>query len=252
MCCGVLALLLLVGGCRRAEPVRVVADPALKGALDELAPLFREQYAGGWNVQYQESAAIQQLPADDFPHVVLTVEPVAQHLLKGGLVEESTMRTFAGDLLTVVTPRSRPLGLAKVGDLVITLFKGIGVGDKGTSVGYYATQALIADGAQGKIKEQLKEYSSLAEIVEAVGSASIDFGMVYASTAAQNKELAVAMTIPEDLYQDIRYSAVASKAAAQKSGVVELLKFLAEDEKTQQILGSYGYLDRKTAMDETK
>jgi len=235
-----------------AGPVRVWADPALKTALDKLEPDFKKKHPTGWEVAYKESADIAKLSAADHPDVVLTVEPVAQKLFGGGVVDESTARTFAGDMLTVITSRSKPLSLAKLGDLVMTAFKGLGVGADGTSEGYYAQQALLADGAKAKIKDQIKPYASMDELVAAVGSASIDFGMVYASTAAQHKEVAIATVVPEDLYEDIKYVAVASKDAAKRHGVVELLKLLGEDAATQKLLGSYGYMDRAAAMIDNK
>lgn len=252
---GVIALAVFLAGCKpgpEAGPVKVWADPALKAALEKLAPQLRKHHPEGWEMEYKESAAIARLSAADLPDVVLTVEPVAQELLKGGQLDESTMRTFAGDLLAVVTPRAKPLDLPKLGDLVVTHFNKIGVGSKDTSEGYYAKQALIADGAMARVKDQIKEYGSVDELVDAVGSGTIDFGLVYASTAAQHKELAVATTIPEDLYQDIRYTAVATKVAAGNHGVVELLKLLAEDPEGQKVFGSFGFVDRATAMQETK
>jgi molybdate transport system substrate-binding protein len=249
---GALALGLFLVGCEQAEPVTVIADPALQVPLEQLAPEFRQVYGGGWRIEYRESAALQQLTADSQPDVLLTVEPTAQSLLKNGLLDESSMRTFAGDRLVVVSARDKPRALGSVGDLVMTMFSSIAVGRPDTSAGLYGEQALIADGAHGKIQDKIKLYGSLAEICSVVASSESSYGIVFASTAAQNPKLAVSTTVPEDLHQDIKYTAVAAKGAAEKPGVVALLKLLAEEPETQQLLGSYGYLDRMAALQEAK
>ena len=248
-------MFVLCAGCKaggEGGPVKVWADPALKVPLLRLAPEFGKRHPGGWEITFKETAEMRKLSAESHPDVALTVEPVAQELLKSDQFDESTMRTFAGDLLTVVTPRKKPLALGKVGDLIVTQFNSIAVGTDGTAEGYYGSQALIADGARDKIAKQTKTFDSVDKLVNAVSAGTTDFGLVFASTAAQSQGLKVATAVPEDLYEDIKYTAVASKEAAGRHGVMQLLRLLAEDEDTQKLWQSFGYLDRKTALEEMK
>jgi hypothetical protein len=72
-------------GCKpgpQAGPVSVWADPALKTALENLAPQFAKHHPGGWKVEYKESAQVAEMSESGHPDVLLTVEPIAQELLK--------------------------------------------------------------------------------------------------------------------------------------------------------------------------
>src|SRR5687767_6970632 len=86
-------------GCDQGQPVTVWADPALKTALDEIAPRFRREHRAGLEAEYKESVALKEADDTNYPDVILAVEPVVQELTKSGALDESTSRTFAGDLL---------------------------------------------------------------------------------------------------------------------------------------------------------
>jgi len=233
--------------------LRIWADPALKGALDALAPKFKALHPTGWTVEYKESVMLDQgMAGSDRPDVILCAAAESKKLRVNAAFDASTERTFAGDLLALVTRKARIIPVGRVGDLPQVQFKALGVGGPNTSLGYYSEQALVTDGAAKKVQKLTRGYGSQARLLAAVRSGEVDLGFVYASTVAQNPDLRVSTTVPEDLYEDIRYVALATKAGDSNPGTSQLLTFLAEDKDAQQTLGAYGYVDRATAMIENR
>ncbi|MDQ3024764.1 MAG: substrate-binding domain-containing protein, partial [bacterium] len=121
-----------------------------------------------------------------------------------------------------------------------------------TSVGYYTQQALVSDGAAKGVESSTHGYASQQAAIDALLSGENDIAVVYASAAAQNPKLHVSCVVREDLHEDIRYLAMATRGNLHARGVEALLKLLSEDPAAQKTMGGYGYIDRATAMVENR
>ena len=53
-------------GCDQGQPVTVWADPALKTALDEIAPRFRREHRAGLEAEYKESVALKEADETEY------------------------------------------------------------------------------------------------------------------------------------------------------------------------------------------
>jgi molybdenum ABC transporter molybdate-binding protein len=247
-------------------PISIWADPALRGALEALEPLYRERFAGGWKVTYVERAALLELArrrdsesgtlstgSRPAPDVLLTPDAAVYHeLRRAGVIDESTARTFAGDVLLVVHRKEEGWPLPRFQDLPLLRFKTLGLGSTDTSLGFYTQQAIVTDGLVEPLKDRTKEYATTQELLTALGSGELDLAIVYGSTAAQSTAMESAAAVPEDLHEDIRYQAVAVTGRAGRPGAVELLRLLSEDPQAQEVLGSFGYMDRTAALQENR
>jgi molybdenum ABC transporter molybdate-binding protein len=235
--------------------VQVWADPALKGAIEALVEDYKKSQPVGWTVRYLEAGELSAQAASSSakPQVILCTANALDALAgKSSLLDPATARTFAGDRLAIVSTREKDKAVASVGDLPLVPFKGLGLGTAETSVGYYAQQALITDGVEQPLREQLQRYSRQAELLTALQEGEVELAFVFASHAAQDAKLHVATVVPEDLHEDIRYQIVAAKGHVEDPAVLALMKLLTEDPAIQQKLGSYGYIDRATALIENR
>jgi molybdenum ABC transporter molybdate-binding protein len=245
--------LLLCSCAGKGDPVVVWADPALRSALEALAPQFVQLHKSGWTIEYKESGALHDdLAAGGQPQVVLCAAEQLDELRTSGLVDEGTSRTFGGSLLALVSTKDEKRIVPQVGDLPLVQFKGLGIGLPSTSVGYYAQQALVSDGAANKLGDLVHGFEDTDKLLAALRSGEVDLAFVYAATASQNPDLHVSCVVPEDLHEDVRFLAMATTGHNGDPGVEALLKLLSEDPKVQQTLGAYGYLDRAMAMVEDR
>jgi hypothetical protein len=248
------------------------ADPALRGALDALKPLALQRGLR-WDVSYVERGRLLEIAAgkaltegtprsavfssapDGLPApqaLLISDEKVYEALRSGGLIDESSARSFAGDLLAVVSLKAKPWPAPSLYDLPLLGFELCGAGGVNTSVGQYGQQALVSSGVDKLLGERTKFYESLDALMAALKGGEVQVALTFASAAAQDPELEVSATVEEDLHEDVRYQALAVKGRERDAAVRALLKLLAEDAEAQRMLEAYGYLGREAALVEQK
>lgn len=227
-------------------------DPALRGAMEAIVSSPVAIGAKAWQITYRESGELPAVSGNEAPDLILATEPVIKKLLSNDSIDASTARTFAGDLLVLATPASKPIVVPKVGDLPIVKLDAFGLGGPDTAVGFYAEQAMISDGVLDDLKAVTQRFENTAELLAALESGRVQLAMLFGSSVAQRQDLRISATVPENLHMDIRYQAVATRKAATRKEVQGALVLLSENSEVQQLLGAFGYLDRATAMLETR
>lgn len=245
-------------------PVLLWAVPPAQAALDAVAEDFAKLHDGGWDVVYLDRAQMLETlgTADPAPQVLVFADAeTASSLRDASRIEESSLRTFAGDTLVVVSRKDAGWECPSVFDLWELRFSHFGIGDRNaTTAGYFGYQALVSDGAWERIKERVLEVPSQAELLEAllvVGNpraeerrrGRIQLAILPSSTAAVTPGLRGILGIPGDLHEPIRYQLAAAKGHASDPGVANLLRLLAEDPAVQAKLEGYAYLGREAALE---
>jgi len=249
----------------QTAPVTVWADPALKVPLEALAPGFKAQYPAGMYVTYVERGEllrplVEKPPRalDSPPEVFIIADRKAFEMLRSSQsIDEVTARTFAGDRLVVVHRPGENWASPSLFDIYKLRFEVLATGSDGTSLGYYTRQALISDGVAQRVADRIKRFDTTQQVARAVAGSNhlaggeAELAILYASTAAQAAGTETMLLIGDDLHDAIRYQAVAGKDCAARPGVQELLRYLAEDPQVQQTLGSFGLINRQSAIKET-
>ncbi|MBN2082999.1 substrate-binding domain-containing protein [bacterium] len=233
--------------------VTVWAEVLLAEPLTALSEDFKAQYAGGWRVEYKERGVmLTAITADsppELPAVVLFADTqVRDQLIERGQIEEATLRTFAGDVLVLAQIKDGLFATGSLYDIYKAPFTHLLLGSPQTTVGYYGEQALISEGCFSRVESRLKLVDSTAELVGSLLSEEKVVGIVMASQVVQSGGLEVMTMVSERTHEDIRYSAAATTGHSGDPGVMDLLRFLAEDEAIQLKLEGYGLLNRETAL----
>ena len=238
------------------QPVAICADPALKVPLEALAADFKTLYPAGYTIRYLERGdllipltASPPLLPEPLPDVFVLADAKALEALRNmGAIDELTSRTFAGDRLVVVKRSGEEWKSATLFDVHRLRFKLLAQGSDHTALGYYTRQALIAEGCEQRLEDRIQRYPKTPEVLQSLCDGKTDLAIAFASNVAQAEGVETMLLVGSDMYEEIRYLAVAGTNSAAAPGVQELLRFLAEDPAVQQKWQGYGLLDRSTAM----
>lgn len=239
------------------DAVIVWADPLLKVTLEALAADFSKLHAAGYKVIYMERGEFldyaQSDPPPPAPDVMLVADnEVYTTLLSSGLIEEVTSRVFAGDRLVLVQPAGGEYRVGQLYDVYKLRFEAFAIGADNTAAGYFARQALLTEGGLAKLEDRLAGHDSGPDLVAALVAGEMKIGIVCHSSVVQTAGLEIIKIIGEDLHEDIRYRAAAATGASERDGVIELLRYLAEEPAVQDVLPGYGLKDRKQALQEVQ
>jgi len=233
--------------------VTVWAEVLLEKPLTALADDFEAQYAGGWQIEFMERgemlAAITADQPSELPAVLLFADTqVRDQLFEHDLIDEATLRTFAGDVLALAQIKDGLYATGSLYDVYKAPFNKLLIGSPQTAVGYFGEQALISEGCFSRVEDRLQIIDGTAKLIDSLLTEEKVVGLVMASQVVQSGELEVMTMVSERTHEDIRYSAVATLGHGGGAGVMELLRFLAEDEAVQLKLEGYGLLNRETAL----
>lgn len=217
----VLALACLAApSARAAEKLTVFAAASLKNALEAAGAAFTEEtgvavvfsFAGTSVIARQIEAGA---PADVF--VSADVDWM-DHVTRAGAVDAASVRTVAANTLVVVAPRERdaPLDLAAPRSLLARLGDGrLAIADPETvPAGRYGKAALEALKLWAAVEGRLAPMENVRVALAAVARGEAPLGIVYASDAAVEPDVAVVARFPENTHPPIVYPAALTKSAS--------------------------------------
>ena len=136
----------------------VSAAASLKGAFTEIGKLFDQQNHATTTFNVDAAGALQKqieagAPADVF---VSAAPDQVNNLLKQGLVEAATVKTFASNEIVLVVPAGSKLGLTGFQDLAGARVTKIAMGNPDTTpLGKAAIEILTKLGLLDKVKAKL-------------------------------------------------------------------------------------------------
>jgi len=126
-----------------------------------------------------------------------------------GLLVPATRRSFARNVLTVITPVDPRVDVAKPADLLGPRVARIAIGNpKTVPVGQYTEESLRALGLWERLQPKLILAENVRQVLEYVARGEVDAGVVYATDAAvRTGRVRKAFWPPADSYRPIVYPA---------------------------------------------
>ena len=242
-CAGVLA------GTAWAEPVTVFAASSLRTALDALAPGFEADTGTPLVLSYAGTSALarqieQGAPADVF----VAAHPAwIGYLEARGAVDGTTLAEFASNRLVLIAAPGlvfdAPPDLASATDILAILGEDgrIAVAlTQAVPAGLYARQALEALGSWDALAPRLAETDNVRAALHLVARGEAVLGIVYATDALVEPDVAVVARIDPALHAPIIYSAV--RVARSENPVAERFLDHLRSPQAQAVLRAQGFL----------
>nr|WP_244327860.1 molybdate ABC transporter substrate-binding protein [Roseibium sp. RKSG952] len=242
-------LLLAVGALsavQAAERITVFAAASMTDALEDIGSAYRKaqgtdpdtdivfSFAGTGTLARQVEAGA---PADVF---VSADEAWMDYLRERQAVQADTIEIVAGNQLVLIGPAgASPLPL-KASAIEQRLGDGrLAIADPDTvPAGRYGKEAFEALGLWKAVKGQLAPMENVRVALATVGRGDVPLGLVYASDAHADPNVATVARIPADSHPPIRYPAALTPWA--KPGADGFLRFLMTPE-AQRIFEQSGF-----------
>jgi molybdenum ABC transporter molybdate-binding protein len=232
------------------------ADPVLAAALTGLERDYHAATGGSYQVTPVERGALLEWaksgdaadrPAPDV--LLFAGNATLAALLAGKRIDEATSRTFAGDRLVVLKPLGSSFEAHKVFDLADLHFQHLAVADPDkTALGFYTQEALQSDGALPRVKSRLQAYPDSTLLPTLPGKDASTLAFAFMSQAGGAAKVEPLLLVDKSLHEAVQYRAAAVAAKGQDAAAQGFLRWLAENDKTQQALGGYGLLSRAITL----
>ena len=170
-----------------------------------------------------------------------------QKLVDKGLAAGSVTK-FAGNLLTVIVPKSNPAGIQTPADLARSGIKVIAAGDT-VPITQYTNQLVAnlakqpgypADFAARYAANVVSRQDNVAAVVSQIALGEGDAGIVYV-TDAKTATQATTIPVPAAANVPATYAGVVIRASANLSAAQEFLTWLAGPDG-QAVLAAFGFL----------
>ena len=228
---------------QNAESLTVSAAISLKDVFDEIGTVYQNKSVVKINFNYGASGALQRqiengAPADVFAGAG---ERQMDELEKGGLIDSSSRRNFAGNSLVLVVPKDSKLNIEKFEDLAKTEITKVAVGNpKTVPAGQYAEESLTKMNLKTSIQTKLVLAENVRQVLDYVVRGEVDAGIVYQTDALTAKDrVNVVATAAENTHSPILYPLVIVKED-KKQAAREFTNFVLSAEG-QNILRKYGF-----------
>jgi molybdate transport system substrate-binding protein len=254
---GVLALVVMTFlanlACRRDDaaqalregstpPILVFAAASTTNALDDIRGAFAKQTGVEVQVSYASSAILaQQIMHGAEADVFLSAdEQWADELAKKCLVAKR--QYLLGNRLVVVIPIDSTLRLTKLSDLVTGKIEHLAIGDpRGVPAGQYAKQAITKLGLWEPLKAKVVSAEDVRRALIYVETGAAEAAIVYSTDAAISKMVKVAVEVPLDLTEPIRYPVVLLKHGESQEAANEFYRYLRSP-AAAEVFAKYGFV----------
>ncbi|MEC3884364.1 molybdate ABC transporter substrate-binding protein [Halobacillus sp. HZG1] len=222
--------------------IKIAAASSLKDVMEELTPLFEEQYnieietiyggSGKLARQIEQGAPVDVFLSADLRWIEL--------LKKESLVEKDTYIEFATNQIVLIGHDSTS-HLNTIQELELTKNEQLAVGNpESVPAGTYTKQALERIQLWRGLEDQMIFGSDVRQVLAYVESGQVDYGFVYASDALISDQVRTLTKVDPTLHDSIVYAGIIlSKSRTKKSGE-QFLSFLKSDQATE-IYKSYGF-----------
>lgn len=228
-----------------ADQVTVFAAASLKTALDSLAEEFTAVSGHTLSLSLAGSSSLARqiqlgAPADVF----ISANSAWMDVLEAeGLILTSSRFDMAGNRLVIVAPieMAAPLDLSRPDALAERLLEGpLAMGlVAAVPAGIYGKQALERLGHWPQVESRVAQTDNVRAALALVASGEAPLGVVYASDAMADPNVAVVAEIPADVHAPIRYPA--ARIDKGNAAGAEFLAFLRSP-KAQATLQTQGFL----------
>jgi molybdate transport system substrate-binding protein len=225
------AVLLAPAGSAAAQELTFSVAISMKDAVETLGRRFAQMHPGvtlRYNLGASGELARQieaGAPVDLF---VSAAQRQMDELEAKHLVVAATRRTFARNVLTVITTADARLPLPAANALLDRRVGRVAVGDpRSVPAGQYAEESLRALGLWDALRPKLVFAENVRQALEYVARGEVDAGIVYATDAlAGGPRVKEAFRLPETSYRPVLYPVAVvtdSRQPALARGFIDLL-----------------------------
>lgn len=228
-----------------AEEILVAAAASLKNAYeDELIPMFQEKNPGiTVKGTYDSSGKLQTqieegLEADVF---MSAAQKQMKALDEEGKMISDTITDLLENKIVLIVPVGGEDGFSSFKD--IRKAESIALGDpESVPAGQYAKEALTSLGIWDSIQDRVSFGTNVTEVLNQVGAASADAGIVYATDAASlaDKVHVVAEAPEGSLQQKVIYPVGVIAATEHEEAAKAFVEFLQTPE-AMAVFEAYGF-----------
>jgi molybdate transport system substrate-binding protein len=202
----------------RAQELTFSAAISMKEAVETLGRRFVQSRPGvvlryNFGSSGELSKQIEAgAPVDLF---IAAAQRQMDELEQKGLIDPSSRRVFARNVLTVIKPAGSALDLSKPADLTGPKVQRIVIGNPRTvPVGQYAEESLKSLGLWERLQPRLVLAENVRQALDYVARGEVEAGFVYTTDlAVRPSQVVEAFRPAEDTYRPVTYPAAVVKAS---------------------------------------
>jgi molybdate transport system substrate-binding protein len=200
----------------RSERLSVYAAASTREAMEQAARDFQHRTGAAVEVVLGPSSGLaRQIEQGAAADLFLSADQAsADYLAAKQLVEKR--RHLLTNRLVVVVPSAASIQVKALRDLGDAQIRRLAVAEPGVPAGEYARQALRKIGIWDQIKDRIVGGIDVRATLTFVARGEAEAGLVYRTDALQQNGVRVALEVPPELHEPIRYPLVLVKRASIK------------------------------------
>ncbi len=227
------------------QTLLVATASSLKEAFTEIAQAFDQTHASETTLTFDSSGALQKqieagAPADVFASAAMLQ---VDNLLQKGLVDESSITTFASNELVLAAPADSKLGISSFEDLAKPEVEKITTGDPTNAPhGKAAVEILTTLGLIDQVQPKLIYAKNASQTLTYVVQGEVDAGIMFATDATLGGDkVKVVATSEPGWHSELAYVLAIVTASENKTLAQEFVDFVTGSD-ARPILEKYGYM----------
>ena len=246
LCAVVFALsILCLPALAQAEELTLSAAISMKEAVETLGRQFAQGRPGVTLLyNFGSSGELQKqieagAPVDLF---ISAAQRQMDELEQKGLIDPSSRRVFARNVLTVIKPVGSSLDISKPADLLDPKVRKIVIGNPRTvPVGQYAEESLKALALWQRVQSKLVFAENVRQALDYVARGEVEAGFVYTTDlAVRAGQVAEAFRPAEDTYRPVTYPVALVKDSRQPALARAFIDLLVSRDG-RSVLSRFGF-----------
>ncbi|RMD88536.1 MAG: molybdate ABC transporter substrate-binding protein [Calditrichaeota bacterium] len=224
-------LILGCGGKKPSKPLTIYAAASLSSILPVVGKLFSQKYATV-SLEYNFAASsvlARQIEYGARADIFVSANPKwVNYLEKKGLIAEGTRKEFLGNRLVLITPKSKPLDIHNMKELISLPADKIALADwNHVPAGIYSKIALEKMHLWEKLQTRFIAAADVRAALTYVERGDVPLAIVYRTDAAISQKVKVLFELP--FQPEIRYMAALIKNSRHPASQF-FLNFLTSSE----------------------
>lgn len=214
-----------------AQPVELLVSAAasLTDAMTAIGRQYQKQrpditlrfnFASSGTLQRQIE---QGAPIDVF---ISAADKNMDELAAGNLIDKSTRRVLAENVLVLIVPKSSGLPISRFKDVTGAAVERVAVGGPAVPAGMRAQEVFTRLGVWPSVRRKAVRGKDVREVLTQVELGNVEAGVVYRTDAASSRRVRVVAVAPRSMHQPIRYPVAVvagSRRAAQAKAFINYL-----------------------------